>query len=297
MPWRAFSGEHRVQHRIARLVLGLVVPDLLLHAVQVGGTLGGVRLRPEDGDLVLQVVVLVVDGLDAVPGLAVLGILALEDVLDGVQLPVHIQLAPLDVVGVQHGHPRQIRQGPDVVDIRQLRAGKGSVAVDEAEVAQKEAGQGDEGGAGQLPEAEGGARPGVRPAALQPAHPPEHGGIHRRQDHPEQDSLPHRVPLPAQGIDGIRVELPLQGGGELRQHEGPHRAVYRAGQGHIAAQGDKPQHQPHRRRHAGQPEQEPQAVGEGEEQALDRQPRPQQPPQPEASAPPGMETFTASPPE
>lgn len=81
------------------LVLGLVVLDLLLHLVQEGGAAGGVLLGPKDSDLVLQVVVLTVDDVDGLPGLAVLYILVLQDVFDGVQLPAGVQLKELDVVG------------------------------------------------------------------------------------------------------------------------------------------------------------------------------------------------------
>ena len=84
------------------------------------------------------------------------------------------------------------------------------------------------------------------------------------------------------------MKLPLQRGGKLRQQKGPDSAVARRGHGHVAAEGNQGKHQSHRRHHAGRPEKDMQTVRQGEEQALDRQPRPQQPPQPEASAPPGI---------
>ena len=124
--------------------------DLLLHLVQKSGAAGGILLRPEHGNLVLEVVVLAVDDIDGLPGLAVLYILVLQNVLDGVQFPAGVQLKELDVVGVENDDTGQIHKGADVGDLLLHRAGEGSVGGDEAHIADEKGGQAHGGGGQQL---------------------------------------------------------------------------------------------------------------------------------------------------
>ena len=48
---QAFGGQQRVQHRVAGLVLGLVLTDAALHFGQRGVLLGLVALGTDGGDL------------------------------------------------------------------------------------------------------------------------------------------------------------------------------------------------------------------------------------------------------
>ena len=230
----------------------------------------------------LQVVVLPVDHVDALPGLLVLDVLILKDVLDGVQLPLHVQLTPLHVVGVQHGHPGQIHQGADVIDALKDGAAEGGVGGDKGQIAHQKAGNADHHRGPQLlhPKGEGGGR--VLPAAGQPAHRRKHKGVDCRQKDQRQGGGAPGVLGKVQGVLGVGPQLPLQRGGELCSEEGAGGEVAHSGQRHAAAGGDEGEHQPHRPHHAGEPQGDMQAVGQAEEQALDRQPKPQHSPQPEA---------------
>ena len=243
---QALAGEDGIQHRVARLVLGLVGADLLLHAIQKVQPPLGVPLHAEDGDLVLQVVVLPVDHINALPGLLVLDILISQNILDGVQLPLHVQLTPLDMVSVQHGHPGQVDQGADVVDALKGGAAERGVGIDEGQIAHQKAGRADDHRGPQLPrpENQGGGR--VLPPADQPPHQLKYPGI----DHEQKDQGERRCPpaalRQAQRMPGVGVQLPLQRGGKLRGEEGAGGQIARAGQGNIAADGDQAEHQPHR---------------------------------------------------
>ena len=276
----ALSGEHRVQYGVARLVLGLVIADFLLHAVQKVRPLLGVRLRAQHSDLVLQVVVFPVDEVDALPALPVLDILVLKDVLHRIQLILHPQLAALNVVGIEHHHPGQVHQRTDVIYIADVAAAEGGIGVDKAQVAHGKTGKSHHQGGPKLPWPHRQRRILHRGPALQAVHHQEH----RPVDHRGKGRRVNKAVL-SQAEGSVGIELPLQRGGKLRQQEGPHRAIAHTHQGHIAAQGDAAEHHPNSHRHTGDPQCHRPGTGHIEEEALDHQKQPQHAPQPPALQP------------
>ena len=209
-------------------------------------------------------------------------ILVLQDVLHGVQLPLGVELTALNVVGVQHGHPRQVHQGADVVNPLDGGAGEGDIGVDKGQIAHQKAGGADEYRGPQVfrLKHQGGIR--VFPSGLEPIHQPKHSGVHRGQ---KNEGQPHGMPCPrlqSQKMAGIGPQLPLQGRGKLRRQKGAGGEVDRARQRNTAAGGDEEKHQPHRPGHAGQPQGDVQLVGNLKEHTLEHQSQAQQTPQPEA---------------
>ena len=200
---KALAGEHRVQHRIARLVLGLVLPDVRLHGVQEGPAPGGIRLRPQHGDLVLEVVVFPVDQLDALPGLLVLDVLVLKHILHGLQLPADPELAALEQVGEQDGHASQIHQGADIEHRRPVGPAEGGVGGDKAQVADGKDRHADDKGGAQFPPSDAQTLLRGQMPPHQPSHQQEDSAVYPRQHQEAGGAL--RAVRPQEA-----VELPLQ---------------------------------------------------------------------------------------
>ena len=279
----AFAGEHRVQHLVARLVLGLVGLDLLLHPVQIGILLLRVRLGPENGNLVLQVVVLPVDKLNALLALLVLGVLGVEHILEGVHLPPGVELGELDMMGVENGDAAQVHQGADVENLIDSLSGEGRIDRHIAQVAQAVDGRTDGHGGPQLPGSQLGGlerHVTVAPPEVQQIDQPEHHKIGPQQEGPAGEHcgvLPARHNMPV-----VAVQLPFQRGGELRNDEGADTAVGRVAQRDFTAGGQKAEHDEHGDQNTGQKPAHRQIPRQLQKDAQHRQEAPRRRPEPDA---------------
>ena len=245
---QALRGQHHIQHAVARLVLGLVLPDLLLHAAEIGLPLPGILFAAEVGDLMLQVMVLVVDELNAFLGLHVLGILILEHRLHGFQLRPHPKLRTLHEVSKEDGQTAAVHQHPGDA---QLIGGKSlcrSGISHKADVADgKNRRRDDDAGEQLLPVHR--HLSVLRQLALQQTIEAEYdpGIDQQKQQAAERHSrqLPRRDPAD---------QLPLRRGHKLRQHEGQGAEIEGVPHRNLTAEIQKGQHESDRREHAGEPE-------------------------------------------
>ena len=238
---QAFGRQQRVQHRVSGLVLGLIAADVALHLSQSGILLGLIPLGPDGRDLHFQFVVAPVDQAYILLALAVLLILALQNVVHRRKLAVQRCLAQLLVLDAQNQHPGKIHQRADVVDAhRCLFVG------DKAQVAHGKYGQRHNG------RHQCGRRRNLQPrgdhtAALQPVQPPVQCAVDSRQQQQRRYfAAPAPRPEPA-------VQLPFQTGCQLRQNKRPRAAVAGLPQVHLPRGPEVEIHRRDSRHHAGHP--------------------------------------------
>ena len=98
LAFHGLGGEQGIQHRVAGLVLGLVLADVLLHGSNGGVLLGLVLLLPDAGKLDFQFMVPPVDEVDALLAALVLLVLAVQHLVHGGKLAVQSVLLQLLVL-------------------------------------------------------------------------------------------------------------------------------------------------------------------------------------------------------
>ena len=210
LAFHGLGGEQGIQHRVAGLVLGLVLADVLLHGSNGGVLLGLVLLLPDAGKLDFQFMVPPVDEVDALLAALVLLVLAVQHLVHGGKLAVQSVLPQLLVLHGQDQHAGKIHQGADGKD-----AHVDIAARQKAQIAHRKGGQ------RQHDRCQGCAAtdlqmPGRLGSDVQPiAHPPEQRPVHQRQQQQRQ-----RLPRAAGGPEGA-VQLPLHAGGKLCQNKRP----------------------------------------------------------------------------
>ena len=85
-----FAGEHRIQHLVPRLVQGFIIMDLMLQFVQVFPLFCRTAVSPQGDNMIFKVMIPVIDHIHGALRLFVLLILAVQDRLDRLQLPLDI---------------------------------------------------------------------------------------------------------------------------------------------------------------------------------------------------------------
>ena len=134
----ALGAEEGVQDVVAGLVLNLVIVDLLFYLVQhLAVLLSGVG-GAHQGDVLLQVMVLVIDVVRDFLRLGVLLVLGLKDGFHLHHILGHVDVQDLGMVGVEHGNASQIDEGAQLEDGIGVASGEGSVGDQEADVAEGE---------------------------------------------------------------------------------------------------------------------------------------------------------------
>ena len=98
LAFHGLGGEQGIQHRVAGLVLGLVLADILLHGGNGSVLLGLVLLLPDAGKLDFQLMVPPVDEVDALLAALVLLVLAVQYLVHGGKLAVQSVLLQLLVL-------------------------------------------------------------------------------------------------------------------------------------------------------------------------------------------------------
>ena len=98
LAFHSFGGEQGIQHRVAGLVLGLVLADVLLHGGNGSVLLGLVLLLPDAGKLDFQFMIPPVDEVDALLAALVLLVLAVQHLVHGGKLAVQSVLLQLLVL-------------------------------------------------------------------------------------------------------------------------------------------------------------------------------------------------------
>ncbi len=141
---QTFRGQHHIQYTIARLVLGLILPDLVLHAAEIGLPLPGILLTAEVGDLVLQVMVLIVDEFNAFLRLHILGILVLQHRLHGIELRPHPKLRALHEMTKEDGQPAAVHQHPGDAQMIEGQAFRGCRIAHKTDIADGKNRRGDD---------------------------------------------------------------------------------------------------------------------------------------------------------
>ena len=133
---QAFGRQQGVQHRVAGLVLRLVLADAAFHGRQRHILLGVVPLRPDGRNLHFQLVVAPVDQADVLLALLVLLVLAVQNTVQLRQLAVQGGFAQLLVLHRQNQYPGQVHQRADVKHVH-----VGFAAVGKAQIAHGKCGQ------------------------------------------------------------------------------------------------------------------------------------------------------------
>ena len=211
-----FRRQQRVQHRVAGLVLGLVLADAALHLGQRGVLLGLVALGTDGRDLHFQLMIAAVNKADVLLALPVLLILAVQDVVHGRQLAVQCGLAQLFVLDRQDQHARHIHQRADVENA--YHAHRDTVVGDKAQIADRK--RRDRHDDSHQRRRRGNGQPrGRSVAALKPIQK----AVDRRVDR-RQQQYRKRCCSPLLRPE-YAVELPLHAGGQLRQNERAGAAV------------------------------------------------------------------------
>ena len=108
----AFGCQYRIQHVVPRFVLGLVDLDLPLHLIQVFQAFLRICLFLQKNDLMLQVMIFLVDHVDAFLRQLIGLVLHLLDVMKRVTLQPQLQLPGLKTEGNDQNDPGGIHQGP-----------------------------------------------------------------------------------------------------------------------------------------------------------------------------------------
>ena len=218
---QAFGGQQGVQHGVAGLVFGFIAADILLHLRQGSVLLGRVLLGAYGGDLHFQLVITAVDQADILLALAVLLILALQNVVHRRKLAVQRRLAQLLVLDAQNQHTGNIHQRADVVHAHcRLFVG------DKAQVAHSKNGQRhhdrhQRGGNGDIR-----AR-GSDAAAFKQVQPAVQRTVHGSQQQQRKRLAARELrPKPA-------VQLPFQAGSQFCQDKGARTAIACFAQVHL----------------------------------------------------------------
>ena len=239
---QAFGRQQGVQHRVAGLVLRLVLADAAFHGRQRHILLGVVPLRPDGRNLHFQLVVAPVDQADVLLALLVLLVLAVQNAVQLRQLAVQGGFAQLLVLHRQNQHPGQVHQRADVKHVH-----VGFAAVGKAQIAHGKCGQRHDhrhksscGRYFQLP-----GRAGA--AVLHKKHRGKNAAVHRRQQQQRKRLRPTALrPQHA-------VQLPFHAGRQLRQNKGSRAHITRFQQRNAACDPQKQQHGKNRHCHAGNP--------------------------------------------
>ena len=105
---QAFRCKYRIQNFISRLVLRFILADFLLHPVQEFFSFLRIFLTSEHCDLVFQIMIFVIDQVNAFSGLLILHILVLKDILHCFQLLFHTQFPTLDQMRIQNRNSSDI---------------------------------------------------------------------------------------------------------------------------------------------------------------------------------------------
>ena len=124
-----------IQHVVPRLLHG---PDAL-HAgfqlVQVLLPFLRAGLQTDHPDLMLQIMVFSVDGLNVLSGLPVLLVLPLKQAVDGIQLHPGLHIPPTVLLGDQHNPARQIHQCANIKNLRPRLSAQRRVGIHIADIA------------------------------------------------------------------------------------------------------------------------------------------------------------------
>ena len=105
-----------IQHRVAGLVPGFIVPDAGFHIRQGRGLFAWVLLSPDGRDLQFKVMAVAVDQPDAFLALLVLFVLAAQHAVHSFQLPVEGVFPQLFLLHRKHQHPGQV---PEVFGLKE----------------------------------------------------------------------------------------------------------------------------------------------------------------------------------
>ena len=260
---QAFGRQQSVQHRVAGLVLRLVLADAAFHGRQRHILLGVVPLRPDGRNLHFQLVVAPVDQADVLLALLVLLVLAVQNAVQLRQLAVQGGFTQLLMLHRQNQHPGQVHQRADVKHVH-----VGFAAVGKAQIAHGKCGQRHDhrhksscGRYFQLP-----GRAGA--AVLHKQHGGKNAAVHHRQQQQRKRLRPAALrPQHA-------VQLPFHAGRQLRQNKGPRAHIARFQQRNAARDPQKQQHGKNRRCHAGDPPLQRDACRRGGLQKRSQQHRP-----------------------
>ena len=204
------GSQNGIQHRVAGLILRLVLADVFLNGLQGSVLLGLVLFLPDNGQLELQLMVPPIDELDPLLAALVLLVLPMQHLIHGGQLVVEGVFSQLLMLHCQHQHPGKIHQGADGKDAHVDLA-----ARQKAQIAHRKGGQ------RQHHRCQGRTAADLQMLCrlgefvLEPTEDPEHHPIHHPQQHQGQGV--DRAPAGPE----VAVELPLDAGGKLCHDKGP----------------------------------------------------------------------------
>ena len=238
----ALGRQQGVQHRVAGLVLGLILQDARLHPSQGRVLLGAVPLGADVGDLNFQLVVAPVDELDALLAPLVLLVLAVKHAVQRGQLLVQGRFPQLVLLDRQDQHAADIHQRANIVQHHRDLA-----VAQKQQVAHRKDGPGHDHRHQRRFVADVQMSAGLGAAGLQPVHHPIYRTVY---DHQQQQC--QRVAAPAVREDPA-VELPLHAGGQLGQHKGPRRGIQRFQPVHAPGAPKVDVEQTHCTEHTGDP--------------------------------------------